>query len=440
MRSIRNVRRSPERPSSATTYHSPRSLNTRRGVIVREETSSRDAVQYSMRSRSPAPTAAVMVSIADVSPGVTGRSTTTASSPSAASSFCSPRPSGPPGSAPGSCIAARPAATEREALRRGQPQRPGEEAGHADEDGVVVDEHVDHLVDERRQPAHRRQLQVVRHLGRRQPEAAGDVGQRHLAPLHQPRQHHEQPAEALLGRAPAAPRSPSGVHHRAQPVDDGPAHVRRRQHDGVIEQPEHPRPERRDVGARHLDVDGAVGVPGHDALGPELPHDAAGPGGIDAHDGDGIGTAGAELLRVDGERGAQVVAGGTLERLVVDDGDLALDAVDAVRPQLVVGRDRARRRTRTRCAAAARTDRAGGPCCDSRTSTATRRADASRSAGSPGSSGTVAVTATSPAASPSMLSRPSFHSASRPCVGRTAATATCRARISSGSRCSSVSS
>ena len=44
---MRNVRRSPDRPSSATTYHSPRSLNTRRGVIVRVVNSSRDGVQYS---------------------------------------------------------------------------------------------------------------------------------------------------------------------------------------------------------------------------------------------------------------------------------------------------------------------------------------------------------------------------------------------------------
>ena len=110
---MRNVRRSPERSSSATTYHSPRSLNTRRGVIVRSVTSSRDGVQYSTRST------------LDVAHGRRRRRAMRSSTaggtrrgrrrrrrrraPRRASR--SPRPSGPAGSAPGSCIAARPAAT-----------------------------------------------------------------------------------------------------------------------------------------------------------------------------------------------------------------------------------------------------------------------------------------------------------------------------------------
>ena len=47
-------------------------------------------------------------------------------------------------------------------------------------------------LDERRQAAHRHQLQIAHHLGLRQTEASGRLGDGDLAPLHQPREHHEQ--------------------------------------------------------------------------------------------------------------------------------------------------------------------------------------------------------------------------------------------------------
>ena len=96
-----------------------------------------------------------------------------------------------------------------ERLGRVEAQRPGEQPRHADEHRALVDEHVDQLVDERRQSAHRHQLEVGRDLVLGQPEALGDLGKRHLAALHQPRQHHQQAPQPLLGTASGARHQPA---------------------------------------------------------------------------------------------------------------------------------------------------------------------------------------------------------------------------------------
>jgi hypothetical protein len=82
----------------------------------------------------------------------------------------------------------------------------GEQPGHAGVDHALVDEHVDHLVDEGRQAAQRGQLQVAHQLGLAQLEAFRHLGDRHLAALHQPRQHHEQPTQPVTATPRALPR------------------------------------------------------------------------------------------------------------------------------------------------------------------------------------------------------------------------------------------
>ena len=52
-----------------------------------------------------------------------------------------------------------------EALRCGETQRLGEQPRHTGEDNAFVDEHVDHLVDERRQPTHRRKFEIAHQFG-----------------------------------------------------------------------------------------------------------------------------------------------------------------------------------------------------------------------------------------------------------------------------------
>ena len=96
---------------------------------------------------------------------------------------------------------------EGEPLGGRQPQRFREQPRHTDNHHVVVDEEVDQLIDERRKPAHRGQLEIGSDVVGRHSEPLRDLGQRHLAPLHQPRQHHEEPLEALFGGTPhATPR------------------------------------------------------------------------------------------------------------------------------------------------------------------------------------------------------------------------------------------
>ena len=110
------------------------------------------------------------------------------------------------GSAPGSCIAARPAVDQREALRRSQPKRLGEQAGDADVHRVAIDEHVDQFVDERRDAAHGSELELGGDLLGGHRERGGDLGQGDLTPLHQPRQDDEQATQARLCGPLAAPR------------------------------------------------------------------------------------------------------------------------------------------------------------------------------------------------------------------------------------------
>ena len=96
-----------------------------------------------------------------------------------------------------------------ERFGRVEAQRSGEQPRDAHEHGALVDEDVDQLVDERRQPTHRDQFEVGRDLVLGQAKALGDLGERHLAAFHQPRQHDQQAPEPLLGAAVGARHQPA---------------------------------------------------------------------------------------------------------------------------------------------------------------------------------------------------------------------------------------
>ena len=130
---------------------------------------------------------------------------------------------------------------------------------------------------------------------------------------------------------------PTSVTDAAQPHDDVLAHVGGPEHLGVLHEPEHPGPECRKVGARHLHVDRSVGVACDDAGRTELTLDGAGPGPVHAHRRDRIDVRiGADSLRIARESISGVEPGRTGERGVLDDVDVAGHPIDAVRARLVV--------------------------------------------------------------------------------------------------------
>ena len=275
---------------------------------------------------------------------------------------------------------------------------------------------------------------------RRQPEAAGDLGERHLAALHQPRQHHEQaPRGAPRRSAAPAPVTSAATSCCSQSTTSPRARRAGRRTSAWSSRPSTHDRKAGTLAHGTVDLDRPVVEPGRHPLGTELALDA---GGARRRR-----RAPPPRRRRRRRRRAASGRSGTPSRRSKPAGrsnapaspavDVAGDPVDAVRPLLVVARGRGRRRTRSRRAAAGRTGRAGGRLprysnVDGRPRAPTpRAAPAARPARAPSH-----VTATSR----SSASSPSFHSASRPRAGRTAATATCRARISSGSRWRSPSS
>ena len=121
-----------------------------------------------------------------------------------------PGPAARSGSAPGSSRAARPAARNEKPSLRGHPQRPGEQAGHAGVDDVVVDEEVDHLVDVGREPAERGQLDVVDELLPADAEALRRLLDGDLAPFHEPGQEDDR--RRSRGPAGSGPRRAGAAH------------------------------------------------------------------------------------------------------------------------------------------------------------------------------------------------------------------------------------
>ena len=166
-------------------------------------------------------------------------------------------------------------------------------------------------------------------------------------PLHQPRQHHQQPAQPLLaGRGPRrtvghdGPRRGEGV----EPGDEGGPHCRRAEDLGVLEQPEHPRPEGELVAARHSNVDRAVRLARTTAAVAELAHHGARPARRRPAPAPWeVARPVAELLGIVGERPWRTSkSAGTLERAGGAGLDVAVDAVDperAHRPRAVVVAD-----------------------------------------------------------------------------------------------------
>ena len=74
---------------------------------------------------------------------------------------------------------------------------------------------------------------------------------RGLAALHQPRQHHQQPTQPIVGSARAAPRRSRATRHRLQPLAKAVADLGGCDHFGVDAPSEQPRAEGVDVGAVH---------------------------------------------------------------------------------------------------------------------------------------------------------------------------------------------
>ena len=174
---------------------------------------------------------------------------------------------------------------------------------------------------------------------RRQPEAPGDVGQRHLAPLHQPRQHHQQPAAAAprpcADRPPGAIRRPpsraaSRRRRAARPAATAPRRGR------AARAPTSGTPGRWRTAPRRRSAPSAWRATTRSAPSSRTTPPAR--AASTRTDGDGVGTAGAELLRVDaGTRSRRSKPAGRSNVVVVDRrSTVALDAVDAVRAQLVV--------------------------------------------------------------------------------------------------------
>ena len=313
MRSTRNVRTSPDRSSSAMTYHSPRigehlprddppARSPRRGRRRR----SRCGAARGLRSP-PSPTRST-------SSGLSSSILT----PDGVVLAERPRQLGEaagrarrPGRRPAAPSPPAPRRAARTPSDRVEPQRPGEQPRHADERSSPSSMNTSissstnggrpHIAASSRSPTTSLSVRSKRSATSRH---------RHLAALHQPRQHHEQPSQALL-RAAAGRSSP----HRFEPVDDVGAHVRGREHLGVLDEAEQPRPERRQVGARHLDLDRAVVVRAT-TRGPRrarAPRHAA-RSRVDADPGHRHRLGGADQLGIVGERRARVEPGGPFER------------------------------------------------------------------------------------------------------------------------------
>ena len=457
MRSMRNVRRSPERSSSATTYQSPRSLNTRRGRdrALGDLVARRRPVAHRAAARRAAAAVDELVDRSASSAGVDGEVDDDGVVAERGGELLPARArAGPPGRRPGSCIAARPAATR--AKPSGAVSRSGRvnSRGTPTNDRVVVDEHVDHLVDERRQPAHRRQLEVGGDLARascrtwRATSASGTS-----PPLHQPRQHHEQPAAGAPRRRSPRRVARSSRLRRRRSATAQPRRRRRRARPAApstsacSSSPSTHERNAAHVGARHVDLDRPVAPPRRTTR--SLPSSRSTSGGPRrrrcARAPSTVAVAvDAELLGVGRERRR---AGRT-------------------RPGARTRRPRRRRRRRPRCGrrgtCAARRARGRGratyqnPSRSSRpygstrrprpavarTSTTARRAAASRSTGSAGSSGTLGRhrRRRRRARRRRASTAPARRRDRAPGRERTAATATCSARVSSGSRSRSASS
>ena len=199
-----------------------------------------------------------MVGAADVAPR------RRPSRPSACSSLSSAVASGPSGSEPGTASSARPAASEREAFGRREPQRALEVLGEADRRPRRrrhhdVDEPVGRV---RRQAAHREQLEVLaRARARRSRSAAASSVDRRPRVREDPRHEREDRAGAAARPAARGSRRALRRRDRSSHVDDVGAQLGGLEHLGVLEEAEHEGAERLAVHDRELDDDRAVVAP-----------------------------------------------------------------------------------------------------------------------------------------------------------------------------------
>ena len=282
---------------------------------------------------------------------------------SVAASLSSARPSGPAASAPGSAIAARPAASR--AKPSGGVRRNGRVNSRGTPTWITPSSiaEVDQLVDVRRQPAQRRHLEVVDQLRLADTGSARPPRPRHLAPLHQPRQHDQEPPQPLLRRAGPAPGRGGGRHRRPRrPGAASPtrrprprATPRRRRAPRAAPAPSasssrpstHERKAPR-LRARHPHDDAAVGPALAHRVLADLARHLAGPDGVDLDQRLGRRRRRRAALGSSGRACGQVEVGRHREGAGGAGRHVALDAVDAERRAARRCRDRARRRTRTR--------------------------------------------------------------------------------------------
>ncbi len=203
-RSMRNVRSGPASESSATTYHRPRASEHRLGV---------DAAPAQLAAGWPSSTRRRGARSGRSRPvrrrgraGAARRRAPSTGRPRAWRPACrGPGPTGPRDR--------RPAASWRPGRRRAgaKPSGAVSRNGRVKSRGTPtcttpssIQTSIE-LVDVRRQAAHRHHFEVLDEVALRHAVADCDLRHRHLAPLHEPRQQHQDPLQALLGATGAAP-------------------------------------------------------------------------------------------------------------------------------------------------------------------------------------------------------------------------------------------
>ena len=191
---------------------------------------------------------------------------------------------GPSASAPGSSIAARPAASSANASAR--LSRSGRVNSRGTPTKIMPSSMNTSIISSTNggSPHIAASSRSADDLVLGQLEPLGHLGDRHLAALHQPRQHHQQPPQPLLG----GPRRARGRHagHRARATRRR-RRARRRatSTSACSSKPEHPRPERRRRLAHGTSTrrDPSAGAVDH-AIVAELATDGRGARGVDADD------------------------------------------------------------------------------------------------------------------------------------------------------------